>query len=113
MKYRACAWLALGLMLVLSACTWQATPATSAVLTIDRAEAVQADWLSSAAPTTGWTPVKLLDYWNTRWPQHDGVVWYRLHWNQASADAPIGLMLEYVCMADAVYVNGSLIHRDP
>jgi len=100
-------------MLVLTACARQATPATPAVLTIDRAEAVQADWLSSAPPTTGWTPVKLMDYWNTRWPHHDGVVWYRVHWNQVNADTPVGLLLEYVCLADAVYVNGSLVYRDP
>ncbi|GGY27991.1 histidine kinase [Rhodanobacter panaciterrae] len=100
-------------MLVLTACARQATPATPAVLTIDRAEAVQADWLSGAVPSTGWTPVTLMDYWNTRWPQHDGVVWYRVHWNQTNADTPVGILLEYVCMADAVYVNGSLIHRDP
>jgi len=91
----------------------RAQPAGPAVATIDHAEAVQAGWDSGTPPATGWTPVKLMDYWNTRWPEHDGVVWYRVHWNQASADAPIGLLLDYVCMADAVYVNGSLVYRDP
>ena len=112
MKYRACAWLALGLILVLTACTRQVTPPAPVVLTIDRAEAVQADWLSGAAPATGWTPVKLMDYWNSRWPQHDGVVWYRVHWNQANADAPLGIMLEYVCMADACLLYTSPSPRD-
>jgi signal transduction histidine kinase len=100
-------------MLVLANGALQAQPAAATIITIDRAEAAQADWQSSAPPATGWTPVKLIDYWNTRWPQHDGVVWYRLHWTQASATSPMGLLLDYVCMADAVYVNGSLIHRDP
>ena len=93
--------------------TLQAQPAPDATVTIDHAEAVQASWDSAAPPVTGWTPVTLMDYWNTRWPQHDGVVWYRLHWNQASTNAPIGLLLDYVCMADAVYVNGNLVYRDP
>ena len=100
------------LLAAFTICTLQAQSAPAAALRIDRAEAVQADWDSSAPPVTGWTLVTLMDYWNTRWPKHDGVVWYRLHWNQASTDAPIGLLLDYVCMADAVYVNGSLVHRD-
>lgn len=91
----------------------RAQPAGPAVVTIDQAEAVQAGWDSGTPPATGWTPVKLMDYWSTRWPRHDGVVWYRVHWNQASADTPIGLLLDYVCMADAVYVNDSLVYRDP
>jgi signal transduction histidine kinase len=90
-----------------------AQPVAPAIVTIDRAEAAQADWHAAAPPVTGWTPVKLMDYWNTRWPRHDGVVWYRVHWNQAGTDAPVGLLLDYACMADAVWVNGSQIHRDP
>ncbi|GGA40597.1 sensor histidine kinase [Dyella nitratireducens] len=58
-------------------------------------------------------PVSLLDDWSKRWPTHDGVVWYRLHMNVRNANQPIGLLLDYVCLADAVYVNGSLVHRDP
>ncbi|AIF48861.1 hypothetical protein HY57_17250 [Dyella japonica A8] len=71
-----------------------------------------ADWNATSPPTSGWTPVRLPDIWTTRWPTHDGVVWYRLRWHQAQADAPVGLLLDYVCLADAVYLNGSLIHRD-
>jgi signal transduction histidine kinase len=105
--------LAAWLLAVFTMGTLQAQPAPAPTVRIERAEAVQAGWDSAAPPVTGWTPVTLMDYWNTRWPQHDGVVWYRLHWNQASADAPVALLLDYVCMADAVYVNGSLVHRDP
>jgi len=106
-------WLTAWLLAAFAIGTLQAQPAPALVVTIDRAEAVQAGWDSAVPPVTGWTPVKLMDYWNTRWPQHDGVVWYRIHWNQTSTDAPIGLLLDYVCMADAVYVNGSLVYRDP
>ncbi len=93
--------------------TLQAQPAPPAVVTIDHAEAVRANWDSSAPPATDWIPVKLMDYWNTRWPQYNGVVWYRVRWSQTNADTPIGLLFDYVCMADAVYVNGSLVYRDP
>jgi signal transduction histidine kinase len=106
-------WLLVGVLAMLMPSVLQAQPASPAAITIDRAEAARADWRSTAPPTSGWTPVELIDYWNTRWPQHDGVVWYRLHWNQANADTPVGLLLDYVCMADAVYVNGSLVRRDP
>lgn len=86
---------------------------SSGVATLAQAEAVATGWNASAPPATGWVPVKLVDYWNKRWPRHDGVVWYRLHWNQAEANAPVGLLIDYACMADAVWVNGSLVYRDP
>ncbi|HEX7348790.1 MAG TPA: 7TM diverse intracellular signaling domain-containing protein [Rhodanobacteraceae bacterium] len=40
-------------------------------------------------------------------------MWYRLRWQQPDASQPVGLLLNQVILADAVYVNGSLIHRDP
>lgn len=86
---------------------------SSDVTTLTQAEAVATGWSASAPPATGWVPVKLVDYWNKRWPHHDGVVWYRLHWNQTDANAPAGLLIDYVCMADAVWVNGSLVYREP
>lgn len=96
------------LLVAVGAC---AKPAASAVITLTRAEAAPSGWNVMTPPATGWVPVKLMDVWTSRWPHHDGVVWYRLHWNQASADAPIGLLLDYVCMADEVWVNGSLVYR--
>lgn len=104
----------LGLLAALAACARQAPGGSPSaqVQTLTQAEAAPSGWDASAPPATGWVPVKLMDYWNKRWPRHDGVVWYRMRWNQASADAPIGLLLDYVCMADAVYVNGSLVYRD-
>ena len=81
-------------------------------LTIARAEAVRAEWNSSAPPATGWVAVALQDNWDQRWPDHDGVVWYRLRWQQADAHGPTGLLIDYICMAGAVYVNGSLVGRD-
>ena len=86
---------------------------SSGLATLVQAEAVATDWNAAAPPATGWVPVKLVDYWNKRWPRHDGVVWYRLHWNQTDANAPVGLLIDYACMADAVWVNGSLVYRDP
>jgi signal transduction histidine kinase len=105
----------LSLLVALAACARQgATESPSVqVQTLTQAEAAPSGWDASVPPATGWVPVRLMDYWNKRWPQHDGVVWYRVHWNQASADTPVGLLLDYVCMADAVWVNGSLVHRDP
>ncbi len=40
------------------------------------------------------------------------MVWYRLRWQQSDANQPTGLLLDYTCMAGAVYLNGSLIDRD-
>lgn len=85
---------------------------TQPVHTLIDAEAVRGHWNDVAPPTTGWVPVTLMDHWNTRWPEHDGVVWYRLHWQQASNSAPAGLLLNYVCMASALYINGQLVGSD-
>ena len=79
---------------------------------ITQAEAVRGGWHDRAPPATGWVPVTLMDQWQSRWPDHNGVVWYRVRWQQADAHAPVGLMLDYICMAGAVYVNGSLVGRD-
>lgn len=99
-------------LLTLGACARRAVDATTSMQTLDHAEAATSDWHATQAPTSGWVPVALPDTWTTRWPAHDGVVWYRLHWFQADDTVPVGLLLDYVCLADAVYLNGSLIHRD-
>ena len=91
------------------------TPAPSgdtAPLVIAHAEAVRGGPDDVVPPTSGWQPVALLDLWDARWPDHQGVVWYRLRWQQADAEKPVGLLLDYICMAGAVYVNGSLVGRD-
>ena len=78
-------------------------------------EAARSDWNASSPPSDGWTAVSLPDNWATRWPGFDGVVWYRLRWTEpadASPLRPLGLMIEYVNMAGAVFLNGSLIGRD-
>ena len=90
----------------------QTLSSPAATIELRSAEAVPADWSSQVPPTDGWTPVKLMDGWQTRWPHHDGVVWYRLRWNQTSADQPAGLLVDYVNFAYALYVNGSLVYRD-
>lgn len=89
-----------------------AAPPATQVETLRQAQAAPSDWDAVTAPATGWVPVKLMDFWARRWPHHDGVVWYRVHWNQADAGTPIGLLLDYVCMADEVWINGSLVYRD-
>ncbi|WP_189644592.1 sensor histidine kinase [Luteimonas gilva] len=97
-------------LFALLACTAaQAQPQTR---TIEGAEAARSDWDAQAPPAQGWVPVTLMDQWQTRWPGHDGVVWYRLTWQQADPHVPTGLLVDYTCMAAAVYVNGSLIARD-
>lgn len=83
------------------------------VLALQHAEAAPSGWHARTPPATGWVPVALPDDWSHRWRRHDGVVWYRLTWHQAQASRPVALLLNQVTLADAVYVNGSLIHRDP
>lgn len=84
----------------------------AAVERIAVAEAVRGDWHDAAPPENGWMQVPLTDYWQARWPDHDGVVWYRLRWHQSDATQPTGLLLSYTCMAASIQLNGSLIDRD-
>ncbi|WP_165442117.1 sensor histidine kinase [Variovorax paradoxus] len=83
----------------------------------ERIEAVRADPASpDTPPAEGWTAVTLPDAWAERWPAHDGVVWYRLRWNEpavAGAPAPRGLAMDYLSMAGAIFLNGALLARDP
>lgn len=84
----------------------------SAPLTLREAEAVRAGWTADAPPDDGWAPVSLPDNWALRWPAHDGVVWYRLRWEQPDPPAPVGLLLPWTNMASAIWVNGIEVHRD-
>lgn len=85
----------------------------AATVELTHAEAVRSGEDAATPPATGWTPVELVDYWDQRWPRHDGVVWYRLRWQQRDASRSAGLLVNYMSMTGAVYVNGSLIERAP
>ena len=69
-------------------------------------------WNEAAPPADGWTPATLPDSWAARWPGFDGVVWYRLTWDQPAQVAETGLLLHYLNMAGAVSLNGTPISRD-
>lgn len=43
-----------------------------------RVQAARSDWQATQPPGEGWVDVTLPDDWSRRWPQFDGVVWYRL-----------------------------------
>lgn len=83
----------------------------SALLRITEAEAVRGDWRDATPPTAGWQRVAIPDTWEQRWPGHDGVVWYRVQWQQPPTEA-VGLLLHYMIMAGEVRLNGTLLHRD-
>ena len=69
-------------------------------------------WNDAAPPVDGWAPVTLPDSWAGRWPGFDGVVWYRLTWEQPEQVREVGLLLHYLNMAGAVSLNGTPISRD-
>lgn len=78
-----------------------------------RVEAARAtDWNAQTPPDSGWVQVSLPDNWPRRWPQHDGVVWYRLSWNESAPLAAKGLLIESLRMAGVISVNGVELARD-
>ncbi|MCA0448723.1 MAG: histidine kinase [Proteobacteria bacterium] len=82
------------------------------VTVLERGEAVRGGWGDIAPPARGWVQVHLLDLWHERWPEHDGVVWYRLHWRQDDPRRPTALLVDYMSMSGAIYVNGETVARD-
>ncbi len=86
--------------------------AAQGLLQLTQAEAVRGDWHDIAPPQAGWEPVQVPHAWQQRWPHHDGVVWYRLQWEQQDGQ-PVGLFLNYLIMGGAVSLNGALLHEDP
>jgi signal transduction histidine kinase len=69
-------------------------------------------WNETSPPTDGWTRVTLPDSWAERWPGFDGVVWYRLTWDQPAQTNETGLLMHYLNMAGEVSLNGTPIWRD-
>ena len=101
----------LGLSIRAVAAVSGSTPAAGTTLRLVHAEAVRAGWNAATPPARDWVPMTLPDIWTTRWPRHDGVVWYRLDWIQRNARVPTGLLIDHIDMAAAVYVNGSQVYR--
>jgi signal transduction histidine kinase len=101
-----------GLLLCLCFHALLAVAEEPALQSITSAEAVRGDWQSMQAPVDGWQPVSIPDFVNSRWHRFEGVVWYRLEWNQADPAQATALVLEYINMAGAVYVNDILVGRD-
>ncbi|GAA0708547.1 sensor histidine kinase [Dokdonella soli] len=104
--------LACGLLLWASLHAMSGVAQERGLQSITSAEVARGDWQTMRAPADGWQPVSIPDFINGRWPGFDGVVWYRLQWEQADAEQPTALTLEYINMAGAVYVNGILVGRD-
>lgn len=78
----------------------------------DRVEAVRATrWQDAEPPATGWVEVSLPDAWQSRWPDFDGAVWYRLHWTQGDTAPAPALLLERLNRLGEVSLNGSLLAR--
>ncbi|MEO8673002.1 MAG: ATP-binding protein [Tahibacter sp.] len=81
-------------------------------LSFDRIEAVRSDWLASSPPDSDWVPVSLPDDWTSRWPQFDGVVWYRMTFRQPHDAVIRALFIGYINMAGEVRINGAEVLRD-
>jgi two-component system sensor histidine kinase UhpB len=121
-------WLALGLWWGLWANSWADAPADPVggveVLAeeagcVPRVLAMQAaratgDGNGGERPAQGWEDVQVPELWTSRWPTHDGEVWYRLDWQQGCVDGhhPVALGLDGVSVAGAVYLNGDLLWSD-
>ena len=73
---------------------------------------MRSDWVAETPPDTGWIDVTLPDDWSTRWPDFDGVVWYRLRWTQPASVSQVGLLLSYLNMAGKVSLNGAVLAED-
>ncbi len=70
---------------------------------------MRSDWNADVPPESGWTDVDLPDDWSLRWPDFDGVAWYRLRWTQPTSAPQVGLLLNYLNMAGRISLNGTIL----
>lgn len=85
------------------------------LVALDSVEVVRSETLDAPAPSSDWQAISLPDNWATRWPAHDGVVWYRLQFTVPtswSPDRALGLAMGPLNMAGAVWLDGVSIARD-
>ena len=75
-------------------------------------EAAPSDWNAENPPESGWVSVSISNDWTQQWPQHNGVVWYRLRWDIAGPPQTQGLYTHYMIHAGAISVNGVELQRD-
>ncbi|MPW43151.1 ATP-binding protein [Acinetobacter guerrae] len=71
--------------------------------------------ISDINKLTNWQTVKLPDFWENRWKNYSGIVWYRILWSKAcqtSQTEPLALNIDSINMAGEVYLNKQLIWRD-
>ncbi|WP_338616072.1 ATP-binding protein [Pigmentiphaga sp. CHJ604] len=78
---------------------------------ISSISAARANESPDTPPATGWEAVALPDIWSTRWPGHDGTVWYRVEWTHCPGQ-PVALFLEYLSMAGAGRLNDDPLWAD-
>lgn len=98
----ACGWL----------CTNAALAKDSEPTALTSAQAARGDAQSLSPPSAGWVSVSVPDNWQSRWPDYNGVVWYRLTWDQSDASTPSALLIEDLNMAGVIAINGVVLHRD-
>ena len=111
-----------GRVLVLLLClftknTWAQSDDHICAPSLDAAYAVQSDAESpDSIAQARWERVTVPDYWTERWPEHTGVVWYRVDWHphcpDENARPPLALLVRSMNMAGQVWLNGQLLWSD-
>lgn len=100
-----------GLLLLLS---WPLAVAGNCSAQITQVYAAKSN-AAQAADIQYWQKISLPDNWNQRWPNHSGVVWYRIDWQpvcQNTDELNLAVYVESISMAGSVYVNQQLLWRD-
>lgn len=102
-----CLWVAICLLCAATAHARSPLPAWPGT-----AQAARSDWSATTPPRSGWVDVSLPDDWSSRWPDFDGVVWYRLTWTAHEPNQEVGLYIDHLSLAGVVAVNGHELLRD-
>ncbi|MGO3859485.1 MAG: ATP-binding protein [Neisseriaceae bacterium] len=110
-RFWATSWL-LSLLLMFSSNYAHATPQPATQI-IRQAEAAPSTLERTTPPTQGWRSVNLPHQWQQDWPHHQGAVWYRLIFDHQPERGFDSMLIKYLNMAGAVYLNGQLIQQDP
>lgn len=90
---------------------------TTCQATISKIETAKAENLSfQNSQMNQWTKIESLpDYWDQRWPDYHGEVWYKLSWNYDCSSQniePVSLFVENINMAGKIYINDEFFWSD-
>ncbi|RKG30602.1 sensor histidine kinase [Acinetobacter tianfuensis] len=90
---------------------------TACTLSIQHIEAAKSTAQDSPPPVNEWVTIsKLPDQWYKRWPNYNGIAWYKIGLNyqcpEQAVKQPLALAIEGITQSGRVFINHDLLWQD-